>query len=628
MVHLNDVGEEMEWLQDKKSLLNSENYSQQNPNNHQSFRQAQFKRQIANLPYDEQVKALRPSSRPFGYPDIFEEIEAKKVQKKKQQATHKVAKEGMASSGSKIPYKSELEQAFKRDFSSVKVHKGPKAKEANKQLGSKAYTLENHIVFGTDSPSKELVAHELTHTIQQRADIQYKGKTSESGDSYEQNANAVADRVVKRKNIEDLLTSNSISNYQEVAKKEEAEIINSTDWKKTNQKDLTKQDSEYFDLLEDGTVSALLDEGTIITTQQSINNPLFALGKGTELAYKLRSDSPEKIFETVSEIKLWQETFQQSGNANEVLKLFRQPILIALSNRANTIATVIMAAGRNINSAAILWNATLGTFCNCYKTAYEQHVEEVTNQNKIDKIKLEIAFSVLNVFTAGLGKSITTVVKDASWLSTKSPWVVGGLMEIGKKTGEQSINNLKHLISPRSYEATMRPSQMGSDLTSAFLNHYERCNKFFEELSKKFIRISINAVKSTEITDEFLSIASIDPCEIDEEIKSWKDTEKILQLPPKIPSDLTHQLEKGIWAKWVLQLRTCPSCLDSYGYLDNLNGEKTQYKNPGGDIEKYLNIITGLDIDWGIIWTDKSEFERLVQWGENWQLPYSEILDI
>jgi len=59
------------------------------------------------------------------------------------------------------------------DFSNVKVHTGKEASDSAKGLNAKAYTIKNNIVFkeghfDTDTlEGKKLIAHELTHVIQQ-----------------------------------------------------------------------------------------------------------------------------------------------------------------------------------------------------------------------------------------------------------------------------------------------------------------------------------------------------------------------------------------------------------------------------------------------------------------------------
>jgi hypothetical protein len=69
--------------------------------------------------------------------------------------------------------KSQMESGFGRDFSSVRVHKDSNAVQMNKNLNAKAFTNKQDIYFnqGEYAPGstagKQLLAHELTHTVQQ-----------------------------------------------------------------------------------------------------------------------------------------------------------------------------------------------------------------------------------------------------------------------------------------------------------------------------------------------------------------------------------------------------------------------------------------------------------------------------
>lgn len=66
-----------------------------------------------------------------------------------------------------------MEGAFGADFSRVRVHDGPKATELSDRIQAKAFTVGNDIYFRDGVPSQSsaagqhLLAHELTHTIQQ-----------------------------------------------------------------------------------------------------------------------------------------------------------------------------------------------------------------------------------------------------------------------------------------------------------------------------------------------------------------------------------------------------------------------------------------------------------------------------
>lgn len=73
----------------------------------------------------------------------------------------------------------EMETGFGADFSSVRIHTGSDAVQMNSQINAKAFTHENNIYFNqgrynpNTSEGKNLIAHELTHTIQQGAAKQH-----------------------------------------------------------------------------------------------------------------------------------------------------------------------------------------------------------------------------------------------------------------------------------------------------------------------------------------------------------------------------------------------------------------------------------------------------------------------
>ena len=71
--------------------------------------------------------------------------------------------------------RSSMERGFGADFSGVNVHAGPKADALNRSLNARAFTTGKDIFFGKGQYSpgstggQELIAHELTHTVQQGA---------------------------------------------------------------------------------------------------------------------------------------------------------------------------------------------------------------------------------------------------------------------------------------------------------------------------------------------------------------------------------------------------------------------------------------------------------------------------
>jgi uncharacterized protein with PIN domain len=71
--------------------------------------------------------------------------------------------------------RTEMESGFGKDFSQVKIHTDSNAIQMSEDINAKAFTHQSDIYFGSGqyNPSstegKKLIAHELTHTIQQGA---------------------------------------------------------------------------------------------------------------------------------------------------------------------------------------------------------------------------------------------------------------------------------------------------------------------------------------------------------------------------------------------------------------------------------------------------------------------------
>jgi len=125
----------------------------------------------------DQVLAYQPTH-------SFSNISAPKIQRRAEQPSQQSeevpasVERVMASSGSPLPItvRKDMEQRFGQDFSQVRMHTGAAAEQSARDVNAKAYTLGNNIVFnrGKFSPEtqsgKHLLAHELTHVLQQSSD--------------------------------------------------------------------------------------------------------------------------------------------------------------------------------------------------------------------------------------------------------------------------------------------------------------------------------------------------------------------------------------------------------------------------------------------------------------------------
>ena|GEM_PF-2554475 len=119
------------------------------------------------------------------------------------------AAHGVADSGQQLPHLDAIQTSFGgHDVSGVSAHVGGAAREAGESMGAEAYATGNDVAFNS-APDLHTAAHEAAHVVQQRAGVQLLGGVGEVGDKYEQNADAVADRVVAGQSAEDLLPGGS-----------------------------------------------------------------------------------------------------------------------------------------------------------------------------------------------------------------------------------------------------------------------------------------------------------------------------------------------------------------------------------------------------------------------------------
>lgn len=99
-----------------------------------------------------------------------------------------------------------MESRFSYDFSKVKIHIGETATRSAGSVNALAYTLGNNIVFGQGQyqpntlKGKRLLAHELTHVVQQsNASYNPYGLPTREDDSSVIDSVSPTDTVIQRK---------------------------------------------------------------------------------------------------------------------------------------------------------------------------------------------------------------------------------------------------------------------------------------------------------------------------------------------------------------------------------------------------------------------------------------------
>jgi hypothetical protein len=119
---------------------------------------------------------------------------------------HAAAARGVDTPATTLPFADRIQASFgpRHDVSSIKAHVGGAAADATSAMSASAYATGSHVVFG-ESPDLHTAAHEAAHVVQQAHGVSLYGGVGQSGDAYEQHADAVADRVVAGRPAADLL---------------------------------------------------------------------------------------------------------------------------------------------------------------------------------------------------------------------------------------------------------------------------------------------------------------------------------------------------------------------------------------------------------------------------------------
>lgn len=115
------------------------------------------------------------------------------------------AAHGTSGASGALPHLSAIQRSFgSHDVSHIQAYVGGAAAEGATAMGATAFATGSRVAFARQ-PDLHTAAHEAAHVVQQRAGVHLKGGVGEVGDTYEQHADAVADRVVRGEFAGDLL---------------------------------------------------------------------------------------------------------------------------------------------------------------------------------------------------------------------------------------------------------------------------------------------------------------------------------------------------------------------------------------------------------------------------------------
>jgi hypothetical protein len=116
-------------------------------------------------------------------------------------AIHAAAGDGTATAGGPLPHRTQLEGAFGLDLSSIIAHTGPDAQASADAMGASGYATGNHVVVPSGA-GVGLVAHEVTHVLQQQEGVHLSGGVDGgASDPLEREADSVGAAVERGESV-------------------------------------------------------------------------------------------------------------------------------------------------------------------------------------------------------------------------------------------------------------------------------------------------------------------------------------------------------------------------------------------------------------------------------------------
>ncbi len=166
------------------------------------------------MPSDTREPRPRHQRSGAGYGNGFrqEQLQLKGKSESGQEACQAV-EDATSGAGAALPFIDEMEAAFGQSLSDVQVFTG---QPHLGQIGAQGAAAGAQLVFAETSPDMHLVAHELAHFFQQREGVSLQDGLGRAGDRYEQEADAIADRVCRGERVADRFSGGQERSDEEI----------------------------------------------------------------------------------------------------------------------------------------------------------------------------------------------------------------------------------------------------------------------------------------------------------------------------------------------------------------------------------------------------------------------------
>jgi len=159
----------------------------------------------------------------------------------------------------------QMESAFGTDFGNVRLHTDAPADTLSRELNARAFTTGQDIFFkqGAYNPGsssgRELLAHELTHVVQQNGDkVQRKLTVGQPGDKYEQEADQVA-RAVMQQEQQPVQRDSDEGLVRRQIEEEEEEVQMKSEYSLVQRQVEAEEEKPIQGKCEDGLVQMVID---------------------------------------------------------------------------------------------------------------------------------------------------------------------------------------------------------------------------------------------------------------------------------------------------------------------------------------------------------------------------------
>ena len=479
----------------------------------------------------------------------------------------------------------QMEFAFGADFSSVKLHTGTEADSLNQALQARAFTTGKDIFFrrGEYNPGsyqgKELLAHELTHVVQQTGGVHEKLEVSQPGDKYEQEADNIARTVVHFGGVQVHIDSQSTPHSLQKAS------LNPSDGQASTSYVVTTSEAAYIHNSPkegDYKVSNILSANSLYFLRYQEVHLLDTQGDWLKVegkAYQEKQAAPQVFQQPIRQYS------QTAGQVTGWIK--RSSTNLKVSGDTAMENNLIAQDLDNLLDAHVLpalggWKRGLRIQGNAYLSAYTNFKKTLDLASQQVKARVDFYAAVLTAVSAGaLGWLGDAAAKSETYTKLLKSEATRGSLEDALQAGVGEYIDLKQggWFTPHINKET-HPLRY---LNSGLIQFEALQNELVEHVGKAKLRIS----RSTITLDRAKILVEM--------YNYWNQC--LGRIPPNITQEneqpLAKEIERGFWQKYILEdlTRTMTRATHGIYYNEGLGQAAHIYTHPEDAVESRLDKL-------------------------------------